>query len=58
MYYQNKYSNDVECRPSNKDYVILSNLIKHKMKMNKFENKYPSYINHTFYLFINYKNKQ
>eukprot|EP01084_Bolivina_argentea_P076524 138702_1 len=46
---------NVKCRPSNKDYEILSNLIKHKMKMNKFENKYPSYINHTFYLFINNK---
>eukprot|EP01084_Bolivina_argentea_P071572 130080_1 len=40
---------------SDKDYLILDNLIKHNLKINKFQNLYPKYINNTFEAFTNHK---
>eukprot|EP01084_Bolivina_argentea_P129335 228429_1 len=38
-------------------YSIISNLIKHKLKTNGFQNHYPKYINDTFQVYTNHKSK-
>eukprot|EP01084_Bolivina_argentea_P157503 274462_1 len=38
------------------DYLMLTKLIKHKLKTNGFSNNYPKYINQTFEAFTNNKN--
>eukprot|EP01084_Bolivina_argentea_P306203 529078_1 len=40
---------------SDNDYLILKNLIKHKLEINGFKNAYAKYINNTFTAFTNHK---